>query len=59
MQTSPSLSATRAIDHNRIARSAVLNGVAIPAQTVAVLSARGINVGELETRLRENMGFRA
>lgn len=52
MQTSPSL------DHNRIARASVLNGVSIPAQTVAVLEARGIDVGKLETRLRQNLGFR-
>lgn len=52
MQTSPSLS------HERIARSAILNSVPIPEQTKAVLEARGIDVGELEQRLRHNMGFR-
>ncbi len=51
MQTSPLL------DHQRIARAAVLNGVAIPATTAAVLEARGINVGELEQRLRHNAEF--
>lgn len=52
MQILPSL------DHNRIARAAVLNGVAIPTQTAAVLSARGVDVGALETRIRETMEFR-
>ena len=52
MQTSPSL------DHARIARAAVLNAVPIPPQTAAVLEARGINVGELEARLLQNLGFR-
>ncbi len=49
MPRSPSL------DHHRIARAAILNGVSIPSQTVAVLEARGIDVGELETRIRQNL----
>lgn len=43
------------IDHNKVASAAVLNGVAIPAKTHAVLTARGVDVGELERRLRESM----
>ena len=43
------------IDHSRIARAAVLNGVSIPETTKAVLEARGIDVGELEQRIRQNM----
>jgi hypothetical protein len=44
-------------DPQRIARAAILNGVPIPAVTVAQLQARGVNVGELEARLRQNMEF--
>jgi hypothetical protein len=47
------------LDHNRIARAAVLNGMSIPAQTHAVLSARGVDVGELETRIRNSLEFKA
>ena len=53
MQILPS----RELDHSRIARAAVLNGVTIPPITTAVLEARGINVGELEQRLRDNLAF--
>lgn len=53
MQTSPSHSSTR--DPQRIARAAVMNGVAIPAVTAAQLEARGINVGDLENRIRQSM----
>lgn len=45
------------VDHSRIARAAVLNGVSIPETTKAILEARGIDVGELEQRIRQNMGF--
>lgn len=38
----------------RIARQAVLNGQPIPVTVAAVLEARGVNVSELERRLREN-----
>jgi hypothetical protein len=41
----------------RAARFAVINGVPIPARTAAQLEARGINVGELEYRIRQNMQF--
>jgi hypothetical protein len=41
----------------RIARAAILNGVSIPERTKAVLEARGVDVGELEARLIQNMGF--
>jgi hypothetical protein len=46
------------LDPQRIARASVLNGVAIPSQTVAQLEARGINVGELEQRLRQSVEFK-
>lgn len=46
------------VNHQRIARAAVLNGVAIPAITTAVLAARGVDVGELEQRLRHSMEFK-
>jgi hypothetical protein len=44
-------------DPQRIARHAVLNGVPIPAHVAAILEARGINVGELEQRIRQNTEF--
>jgi hypothetical protein len=56
MPASPSL---KSVDHSRIARAAVLNGMPIPAQTAAVLSARGVDVGELETRIRASLEFKA
>lgn len=43
--------------HERIARTAVLNGSPIPPQTAAVLEARGVNVSELEYRLRHGREF--
>ena len=36
----------------RIFRAAILNGVTPPATVIAALEARGIDVGELENRLR-------
>lgn len=48
----------RSPDPQRVARAAVLNGVPIPPSVVAQLEARGINVGDLENRLRQNMGFK-
>ena len=59
MQPSPSHNGSTNPDHNRIARAAVLNGMPIPAQTYAVLSARGVNVGELETRIRSSLEFKS
>lgn len=56
MLTSPSRE--QHLDPSRIARHAVLNGIPIPAKTVAQLEARGINVSELETRLRDGLAFR-
>jgi hypothetical protein len=44
-------------DPQRIARAAVINGVPIPADVQAQLEARGINVGDLEQRIRQNMEF--
>lgn len=46
------------LDPSRIARNAVLNGLPIPAQAAAQLEARGINVSDLEARLRLNQEFR-
>jgi hypothetical protein len=46
------------LDHNKIFRACVLNAVPIPAQTLAVLEARGVDVGDLEQRLRESVGFK-
>jgi hypothetical protein len=37
----------------RIFRAAILNGVTPPATVVAQLEARGINVGDLENRIRQ------
>jgi hypothetical protein len=45
-------------DPARIARAAVWNGLPIPAEAAAQLEARGINVGELEQRIRDTMEFR-
>lgn len=41
-----------------MARFAILNGVPIPAATVARLEARGVNVGELEQRIRQSIEWR-
>ncbi len=48
----------QAVDHQRIARAAILNGEPIPPTSAAILEARGINVGELEQRLRQNLEFK-
>jgi hypothetical protein len=50
MQTSPLLE-----DPQRIFRAAIMNGVTPPPVVVAQLEARGVNVGELETRLRQSL----
>lgn len=52
MQTS------RSPDPSRIVRHAILNGLPVPAKEAAVLEARGINVSEVEYRLRQMMGVR-
>lgn len=39
----------------RIFRAAVLNGTPVPEKVRAVLEAMGINTGELETRLRQQL----
>lgn len=60
MPTSPSpkqLQGFAPLNHQRIVRAAILNGLPIPAWSAAVLEAAGINVGELEQRLRQNMEF--
>lgn len=49
---------SRETDPLRIARAAILNGVAVPAQAAAQLEARGVDVGALEYRLRHNMECR-
>lgn len=46
------------LDPQRIARAAILNGVPIPERAIAELEARGINVGDLETRLRQSLEFK-
>lgn len=55
MPTLPSPRGEPPLDHFRIARSAILNGVTIPAVTSAVLQSRGVDVGELEQRVRDNL----
>lgn len=45
------------MDHSRIARAAILNGVSIPETTKAILEARGVDIAELEQRIRQNMEF--
>lgn len=52
MPTSPSL------DHARIARAAILNGMGIPPVTAAILQSRGVDVGELEQRVLASMEFK-
>lgn len=52
MQHSPSL------DHSRIARAAIMNGVSVPPVTAAVLESRGININELTERVQQNLGHR-
>jgi hypothetical protein len=42
----------------QLVRAAILNGVQPPAQSVARLEARGINVGELEHRIRQQIEWR-
>jgi hypothetical protein len=37
----------------QLVRAAILNGVPLPAQSVARLEARGVNVGEMEARIRQ------
>lgn len=44
-------------DPMRIARAAILNGIAVPPIAAAQLEARGVDVGALEIRLRQNMEF--
>jgi hypothetical protein len=42
----------------QLVRFAILNGVTPPAQSVARLEARGIDVGELEARIRQSIEWR-
>jgi hypothetical protein len=42
----------------RIFRAAILNGVEPPATVRAVLEANGVNTGELEARLRQQVEYR-
>jgi hypothetical protein len=53
MLNSPSL------NPHRIARASVLNGVPIPQHVCDQLTAQGVNVGELETRLRDSVSFKS
>ena len=42
----------------RIFRAAILNGITPPAETVAQLEAIGIDIAELENRLRQQVEFK-
>ncbi len=42
----------------RLFRRAILNGVTPPAETIAVLEARGVNTSELEARIRQSLEFK-
>lgn len=42
----------------RLFRAAILNGVQPTATNIAQLEARGVNVAELEARLRQQMEFK-
>lgn len=42
----------------RVFRAAVLNGVPVPEVVRALLESQGINTGELENRLRQQVEFR-
>jgi hypothetical protein len=53
MLNTPSLKS----DPSRLFRATIMNGVTPPATVVAQLEARGVNVGELEQRLRQAMEF--
>ncbi len=46
------------LDHPRIARAAILNGVPIPAVTIAVLQSQGVDVGALENRVLATQEFK-
>ncbi|WP_316235021.1 MULTISPECIES: hypothetical protein [unclassified Bradyrhizobium] len=48
---------TQHTNPHRIFRAAILNGVQPPANVVAILEARGENVGELEQRIRQSIGL--
>lgn len=56
MPTSPSPN-NRVLNHQRIARMAILNGMPVPTFSASVLEAQGINVSDLEARIRQNMEF--
>jgi len=58
MQLSTTFHNARQVNPERIVRAAILNGTPVPPVAAAVLEARGVNVGELEQRLRQNMEFR-
>lgn len=45
------------VNHARVIRHAVLNNLPIPERSRATLEARGVDVGELEHRIRHNMGL--
>ena len=49
---------TQQVNHDRIARSSILNGIPIPAVTEAVLRSRGVDVGALENRIRASVEFK-
>lgn len=46
------------VDHLRVYRAAILNGVEPPAYTVAALEAQGVNVGALKDRIMDSWYWR-
>jgi hypothetical protein len=46
------------INPMRIFRAAILNGVTPPATAVASLEAQGVDIAELENRLRQSIDWR-
>ena len=50
--------ATKQVNPMRVARAAILNGGPVPPTIAAQLQAIGVNVGELEQRLKQSMELR-
>jgi len=44
---------------SRLARAAILNGLPVPPAVAAQLEAIGINVGDLEARIKQSMEFKS
>jgi hypothetical protein len=45
-------------DPHRVFRAAIMNGVEPPMEVIATLEARGVNIGDLERRVRESFGVK-